>query len=166
MALMIETGAIVEGADSYVTRADYIAYAASMGVTVEDTVATDVQLRKAAQFIDSKEHRLKGVRVSRDQPLAFPRDGVSIDNWSWSKTEIPRQVLLCQLALALDIHAGVDLYNPVSSAPASVKRERVEGVVDIEYAISDSPAKLSRESSSTALLNSLMKRSGMTLVRN
>jgi hypothetical protein len=39
MALVVETGAQVANSNSYVTRAEYIAYAASIGVTITDAVA-------------------------------------------------------------------------------------------------------------------------------
>lgn len=165
MPLTTEDGSLVEGADTYVTREQYIAYAARMGVTIADETAADVELAKAAEFIGSKEARLKGERVDRDQALAFPRDGVTIDGWSWSKTEIPRQVILCQLALALDVHAGIDLHNPPQSESTGIKRERVEGAVEVEYALGEAPSKLSRQSTATALLNSLLRSAGLTLVR-
>jgi hypothetical protein len=165
MALIIEDGSIVAGANTYVSRADYIAFAASVGVAIPDDEAADVELVKAAQFINSKEGRLKGSRVSRDQPLAYPRKDLELEGWSWSSSEIPRQVLSCQLNLALDVHAGVDLFNPAPATTSAVKRKRVEGVVEIEYATSDAPAKMARDSSGLALLNLLMKRSGLQLVR-
>ena len=163
MAVIIETGAQVTDSDSYSTRAEYIAYAASIGTTIADTVAADEQLIAAAIFIDSKEAQLKGCRVDRDQSMAFPRNGLVIEGFSWLSTEIPRQVLLAQMALALDLNAGEDLYNLSQSASAGVKKERVEGAVSVEYAVSDS-MKLSRRSRSQALLASLMTSGGLFTV--
>lgn len=166
MALVIEDGTIVANSDSYATRAEYIAHALSLGVTIADDDAADVQLRKAAEFIDSHEANLKGYRVERDQSMAFPRHDVVIDDWYWSSTEIPRQVLLCQMALALDINAGVDLYNKPVNPNTTVKRERVEGAVEVEYAVGEMTGqKLSRSSRSDALLNSLLNRSGLVGLR-
>lgn len=159
MAIVVETGSIVTGANSYVTRSDYLAYALSLGITISDVAAADVQLIKAAQFIDSKEANLKGCRVDRDQPLAFPRHAVVIDGFEWLYTEIPRQVILCQMALALDINAGIDLYNPTPIL--TKKRAKVEGAVEVEYFGADGAVKLSRDSTSTALLNCLMVRGGL-----
>lgn len=159
MAVTVENGSVVADADSYVSRADYIAYAAARGVTVTDDATADADLVKAAQFIDSHESRMKGDRVSRDQFMAFPRSGVVIDGWTWAATEIPRQVVLAQLAVALDIHAGVDPYNPDQAAP--VIKERVEGAVEVAYA-SPTSFKLSKTSSSEALINALLVSAGMT----
>jgi len=159
MSLIVEDGSIVTGADSYVTRADYIAYAATLGVTIADEDATDVQLIQAAQYIDSLESQLKGTRVTRDQPLAFPRSDVIIDGWEWEETEIPRQVITAQMALALDINSGEDLYNPTKTLP--VVRERVDGAVEVAYANPNVVGQVSTKSRSSALVASLMKRGGL-----
>lgn len=162
MALTVETGAIVTGANSYCLRADYILFAASFGITIANDDAADVELLKAAQFIDQHEANMKGDRVQRDQPMSFPRAGVVIDNWSWSSAEIPRQVRLCQMQFALDIHDGFDPWNPAVNPNLVKKRTRVEGAVDVTYAVSDNAAqKLSRTSKADALLNSLLNRSGL-----
>ncbi len=165
MALIVEDGSIVPGADTYVSREDYIAYAKSMGVTVEDNEATDVKLRKAANFIDSHEADLKGTKVHRDQPMAFPREGVVLENWPWSNHEIPRQVLLAQLNIALDIEAGIDPFNPPENPSRIVIEERVEGAITVKYSDPRGGSrKLGRDSSATALMNLLLKRSGLRIV--
>ena len=166
MALIIEDGSIVANANSYVTRADYIAYALARGVVIASSDAADVQLVKAAEFIGAHEANLKGYLVQRDQPLSFPRHDIVIDDWYWSSTEIPRQVILCQMALAMDINAGVDLYNKPVNPSLAVKSERVEGAVAVQYAVSDTVGqKLSRSSTSDALLASLLQRNGLVGLR-
>lgn len=162
MTLIVETGAIVANANSYVSRADYITYAASLGVTVANDSAADTDLINAATFIDQHEANLKGTRMTRDQSMAFPRYGVVIDGWSWSGTEIPRNVILCQMQTALDIKAGFDPWNPATNPNIAKKRARVEGAVDVTYAVADGNGqKLSRTSKADALLNSLLNRSGL-----
>jgi hypothetical protein len=164
MSLIIETGAIVPNADSWVSEADYVAYAASLGYTVTGTDAQRQALRKAAIYIGSFEGRLKGSLVSREQNLCFPRSDVTIDGFEWASNEIPRQVKLAQMQFAIDIQVfGIDPYNPPQSDSVAVKREKVDGAVEVEYAVTDS-VKLSRYSSSRALLNSLLVNSGLTLV--
>lgn len=160
MAIIVEDGSIVDDADSYVSRADYIAYAATLGITIADVDATDSQLRKATQYIDQHEDNLKGVLVERDQPLAYPRGSLSINGWYWASDEIPRNVILCQMAYALDINAGFDPWNPDVNPNQVVKSERVEGAVAVVYAVKDSK-KLNRSSTADALLNSLLLNSGL-----
>jgi hypothetical protein len=162
MALIVETGLVVANSNTYVSRADYITYAASLGVTIPNTDAADVQLIKAALFIGQHEANLKGFKVLRDQSMAFPRTGVVIDGWAWNYTEIPRNVILCQMQVALDINAGFDPWNPASNPNMIKKRSRVEGAVDVEYAVGDRTGqKLSRTSTADALLASLLNRSGL-----
>lgn len=162
MAIIVEDGSRPADSNSYVSRADYIAYAASVGTTIADTDATDEQLVKAAQFVDSHESRMKGYRAYRDQPMAFPRVGVVIEGWDWNSDEIPRNVILAQMAVALDINAGIDPYNPPQSASAGIKRQRVEGAVEVEYAVGESQ-KLSRRSRANALIASFLRYNGLSV---
>jgi hypothetical protein len=165
MALIVEDGSQVTSSNSYVSRADYIAYALDRGVTIADTSAADVQLLKAAEFIDEHEDNLKGWRVTRDQSMSFPRNNLYIDNWYWSSTEIPRQVTLCQMAYALDINSGIDIYNPPQNPNLFTKREKID-VIEVEYAVGDATGqKLSRTSTGESLLRSLLMNSGLQLVR-
>jgi hypothetical protein len=162
MALIIEDGSQVANADSYVTQADYITYAAKLGITIDAVDATDEQLRKAANFIGDHEANLKGCKVSRDQSMAYPRYDLCIEGFYWASDEIPRQVILAQMNIALDLEAGIDIYNPAQSDSTPVKREKIEGAVEIEYATKES-SPLSRRSSSTALMSSLLENNGLNI---
>lgn len=165
MALIVEDGSIILNANSYVSRVDYIAYAASKGVTIADTEAADYELIKAAEFIDSHEPKLKGNRYSRDQSMAYPRTELYIEGWYWSYNEIPRNVILAQMSLAMDINSGSDLYNPETEKITTV--EKVEGAVEVHYAAPSKVVKTSIKTVSNALLNSLMRNSGLIqLVRS
>lgn len=165
MALIVEDGSIVTDANSYVSRADYIAYALLRGVTITDDTTADVQLIKAAEFIDRHEANLKGYLTTKTQPMAFPRYNLYIDDWWWTGEEIPRQVTLCQMAYALDINSGIDIYNPPQNPNLFTKREKID-VIEVEYAVGDQTGqKLSRTSTGEALLYSLLENSGLQLVR-
>lgn len=161
MAIIIEDGTVVVGSNSYVSRGDYIAHAASIGITIVDDAGADVELIKSAEFINQHEVELKGTRYTRDQSSAYPRTGLEIDGWFWSHLEIPRQVILCQLAYALDVHDGIDLWNRPVNPNLATKRERVEGAIEVEYAIEKTNQKLGRTSTGDALLRSLLRRSGL-----
>lgn len=169
MELIVEDGSIVPNADSWVSEDDYTAYAAGLGYTLDDIEAVRTALRQSAIFIGTYEGRLKGTLVERDQPLCFPRDDLEIDGFAWADDEIPRQVRLCQMQYAIDIQVfGIDPYNPPASNSNAVKREKVEGAVEVEYAVSNA-MKLSRNSTSRALLSTLLKNGGLysiTLERN
>ena len=127
MALIIENGTAVLNSDSYVTRVEYIAYALAIGVTIADDVAADIQLIESAQFIESHDSNLKGYRLNRDQSMAWPRGLVETDGWLWNSDEIPRNLRLAQMAIALDLNSGVDLYNP--QPIRTRKKELIEGAI-------------------------------------
>lgn len=161
--LVVENGSIIAGANTYVTIDEYIAYAASLGITVEDNDASKVQLIAAAIYIDSKESQLYGDMVEKTQPLSYPRNNLTdLQNFTWGNDEIPTLVKKCQMSLALDINAGEDLYNLSQSGSVGVKRERVEGAVEVEYAIADS-MRIARNSRSSSLLAALMKNGGTSV---
>lgn len=164
MAIVKETGSIVANANSWVTRQEFIDYAAARGVTIADDESADAMLIKAGDYINGLEPRLKGTRVDRDQTMAFPREDFEIEGWNWSKTEIPRQVLNAQLSLALEINSGEDPYNP-SSAALPVVRKRVEGAVEVEYANPNTPLKVNKTQGSQVHINLLLKNSGLFAVR-
>lgn len=161
--LIVETGAIVTDANTYVTAAEYISYASDLGITVTDTDAFRVQLISAAQYIATKEPQLMGDLVKRYQPLSYPRNGLSdIQNFSWQSNEIPTLVKQCQMSLALDINAGEDLYNLSQSDSVGVRREVVVGAVEVEYALTDSQ-RVAKRSRSQSLLAALMNNNGATI---
>jgi len=159
MAIVIENGSLVANANSFVSLDDYIDHAESLGVIITDEEAAEIQLIKSAIFIGSHEGRLKGTLVSRDQPLSYPREDLTLDGFAWEKTEIPRQVIGLQLAVALEINDGLDPYNPPVNPNRAKKREKIEGAVDVEYFGKD--AITTRQSQTTALLASLLVRSGL-----
>lgn len=166
MAVIVETGAKVANSNSYVSRADYIAYAATFGVTIPDTSAADVELVTAAQYIDQHDNNLKGYKVSRDQSMSFPRVGVVIENWQWSSAEIPRQAIFCQMNFAMDVHAGRDLWNMPNNPNQTLAGFSVSGVYSETYATASAAGqKLTRTSTGDALLAQLLKMNGLSVVQ-
>ena len=161
MALIVEDGSGVVNANSYVSRADYIAYAATLGVTIADDAAADVELIKAAEYIDAHKSNMKGYQVNKSQDMAFPRYNVFIDGWHWSSNELPRNLILCQMRFAMDVHDGIDLFNRPANPNLVAKSEEVVGAVKVEYALDGANQKLGRSSKGDALLNSLLNLSGL-----
>lgn len=160
--MIIEDGSQIANSNSYVTRAAYIAYAATVGVTIADAVAADYELIKAAEYIDAHEANLKGCRVTREQSMAFPRYDVVIDGWSWLGTEIPTKLKQCQMEYALDVNAGIDIYNAPQNPGLITKSKRVEGAVAVTYAVGDMTGqKLTRTSKGDSYLYALLRNAGM-----
>lgn len=163
MALTVETGAIVTGANSYVSRADAILFAADRGVTLLDTAATDAMLIKAADYLESYASRYVGEQVQRSQPLAWPRSGAVVEGFEWSSTEIPRQVINAQLAVMLEINAGDDPFNPTPTV-GPITEKTVSGAVTVRYA-SGTSSKVTKSRASDAFIRLLLNRSGLFAVR-
>ena len=132
MALIIELGSIIAGADSYVAVTDCDTYHLNRGNaawTGTDAVK-EAALRKAVAYLDGHyRNRLKGVMVDPiNQLLAWPRYDVVIDGVMLASDTIPQRLKDAQCELAL-IALTADLAPNVS---AGIKREKVD-VMETEY---------------------------------
>jgi len=146
----------------YSTLLEYRAYAATQGVTPpDDNAEATLQLVKACDYIESKEEYLRGTRAERDQLQAYPRLGLTINGYVYTDTEIPAIVKKCEMALALEVNAGVDLYTASTSLP--VVKERVEGAVEVQYAAPTTVSPVSRQSVGLSLLRQLMRAPSMSI---
>ena len=118
MALVIESGGVVTGADSFATAAELVTYAENFGKTIPVEVpAQEALLRRAALQMDAMPW--KGRAVNRDQALAWPRAEVKRQGWVLRLDEIPPQIKAGQMALAAEIHAD-DLVAPETKTGAVV----------------------------------------------
>lgn len=79
MALTVEDGSVVTGADSYVSEADFVTYGADhglSGVATATTAEREAALRRATRDVDDRRwtgYLLSNAWVER---LAWPRSGV------------------------------------------------------------------------------------------
>lgn len=158
MSIIVETGAGVAGANSFVSLEDYEAYALALGV---DSCA-ESDLIKSGAYLNSLDSQFAGMRVSRDQAMAWPRVGQDggylwLGGFEYLPTEIPSALRQAQLILALEVQAGSDLFNPESRQV--VIRESVAGAVDVSY--SDKAGAMGlRQSGAEPLLRFLMAAPG------
>lgn len=120
MALVIEDGSIVAGADSWITVAEWEAYASSYGNTVTGTEAEkEVILRKAQRAISTR-YTFKGDRVSAAQTTCLPRYwGTQIRGFTIGSDEIPQDFKDAQAEMAWSIHEGADPFADVTASNAS-----------------------------------------------
>lgn len=129
MALVIETGEVVPGAESFATAAELVTYAMNFGKAVPaDELVQEALLRRAALQMSALPW--KGRMVSRVQALAWPRADVKRQGWVLPYNEIPAQVKAGQLALAAEIHA--DDLSPPEQRLGAISREKV-GPLETEY---------------------------------
>jgi len=134
MALVIETGAGVANADSYVTQAAFAAWVLSYwGETLTaSTAVQEAALRRAALYLNTLSW--SGTKTyARAQPLAWPRTDVTdCDGTAIGTGEIPDEVTTAQMQLARAEIASPGILSPQSSVSGTVKREKVD-VIEIEY---------------------------------
>lgn len=102
MALIVEDGTKVTGANSYVSDADYVAYAAARGVTIgADATTRKQELIKAMDFLESYRDEFKGTKLTRDQALQWPRYEVWIDSYAIDSDTIPDELKNAQMEAAI-----------------------------------------------------------------
>ena len=151
MAIVVESGAIVAGANSYVSLADANAHHTARGQsawTGADS-AKEAALIKAAELMDASFHWI-GTLVSAEQDMRWPRQSVGDGEASISSVggalldrddreiatnEIPRAIIKAQCELALLLLGGSDIGGSAgSTATAGGALKRVKaGSVEVEY---------------------------------
>ncbi len=130
MALIIEDGSQIPNANSYVTDAEYVAYAAAQNLSIGgDTAAREIELLRAMTFIESHRSVFKGLRVSKDQPLQWPRSAVWIDSFPVNADEIPQDLKNAQIESGVAENA-IELLKTEDNQ--NVKRQKVD-VIEVEF---------------------------------
>ncbi len=128
MAIVVENGSIVSGANSYVTTTELVAYATARGITL---VADEEELlHKAMDYIESLSY--KGIKKTRDQALQWPRAYVVIDGYVFNSDAIPQQLKNGEMEAAIAIDQDED---PLQTAPRQTVREKVD-VIEVQYSTS------------------------------
>jgi hypothetical protein len=135
MALIVEDGTVVSGANSYVSQADADAYHLDRGNAAWSALTStqkDANLIKATQFIDSKyRSKWAGSLFNILQPLCWPRTFVTDLSALLSESTLPPippqlKYAVCEAALlfiSTDLNAATD---------RGVQREKV-GEIETSY---------------------------------
>lgn len=103
MTLIIEDGSNVSGANSYITVAEYTAWAnarfgASRASLPSDEAAYEALIYRAMDYFEAQP--FKGLKVNDSQPLQHPRSGLVIDGYYVDTNEIAKEVKLSLYELA------------------------------------------------------------------
>lgn len=138
MALIVETGSGVTGANTYASRAAFLAYALARGVDIDDDDPADVLLIKAMDYLNGIPGWL-GTTVISFQPNAWPRKWVYVGCDEWSATAIPPDVVNAQCALAMISNDGIDLL-PVYDFTGGLVLEDTVGPITTKYSDKFGPA--------------------------
>lgn len=127
MALIVENGTIVPNADSYVSVADYEAWADARGFEYDDTVI-EGQILRAMDYIETL--RFIGQKSTKAQPLQFPRVGVVVDGFELDFNDIPEQL---KKAVFESVKAESEGVSQLANVERRTAREKV-GEIEVEYA--------------------------------
>lgn len=125
MAIIVEDGSGVAGANSYVSVAEFEAFALARGITIVGN--PEVLLIKAMDYIESLEYC--GLKMDSAQALEWPRFNIFIDGYWIPGNEIPVALKTAQMQTALSIDAGVD---PLETIPRLIKSATV-GPISVTY---------------------------------
>lgn len=143
MALTIEDGSGVVGADSYATVAELQDYAQKRAITVPgDVTECEVLLRKACDYIQAQESRFKGRRTNPTQTLAWPRYRVFVDRFFYPLPfdKIPPELKAGQIQAAIEVQS-LDLMPTID--PATQRGAVIEKTVDVLTTKYAEPLRLS-----------------------
>lgn len=125
MAIIVEDGSNVPGANSYGDVAGLTAYAAARGITL----VGDLEALLIRSMDQLEGEYWKGRRSNSDQALSFPRYGICIDGEILDSDEIPKQLVEGQYELAISLDGGVD---PLADSDR-VKSSVTVGPISVSY---------------------------------
>jgi hypothetical protein len=159
MALTVEDGSGVSGADTYISLTDARAILTPLGQDLNATDATaEQQLRNAVYYLEAFRKQFKGSKVLQANPLQWPRYGVWIDGFSVSSDTIPDDLKRAQVYAAYEIEAGGTLQ--ANSTGENVKMKEVAGAIKKEFFNSGAGASLKRFTRVDNQLSPLLNNSG------
>ncbi len=157
MALIIENGSIVDNANSFVTAAEMVAYAALRGVTITaDTTTQEQQIILAMDYLVSREQSMKGTRVSDLQELPYPRFNVRYNGYYITGSEIPKELKNAQIELAIQLGSTELL---LSEKTDNVQSISLDGVISKSF-FSGGSYSMIRTDKADAYLDVLMNNNG------
>lgn len=166
MAITVETGAGVSGANSYVTTDDLRDFADLRGLSYpSDDADIEILLIKATDYLENLRDRFKGVKTAAANPLQFPRADLYIDGFSVGSTEIPQELKNAQIQLALDAQTVDLLPNELVSDKGDRKKEKVD-VIEVEYFERVNKRTQPKLTKAMYFLMPLLKNNGLFAVRS
>lgn len=128
--LIIEDGSQVADANSFVTDAEYQAYALLRGLTVSVTQPQrEADLLAAVDYLQGNEGSMKGTRTSSTQSLMYPRYNVDLYGYLLASDKIPKELKEAQFEAAAYSTSASILVN---SNNTNIKREQL-GDMSAEY---------------------------------
>jgi len=161
MALVVEDGSNVAGANSYATAAGFSTYYSDRGIIISGATTANIEgwLIRATDFIDQRQG-YQGHKTTESQPLQFPRYGLWVDDYAVDSDEIPQVLIDAQYAVAYRLYSGDDI-NP-SQTPTDKGEVISEKVGSLERKYSSSNGKATMRRPYYPEVESLLSRLSVT----
>jgi predicted nucleotide-binding protein len=128
MTIIVEDGTVVTGANSYVTLAEFKAWADARDIDYGTDAEVTAQLYRAMDYLESLNY--KGTKANESQELQWPRHDVCIDTYTVSSTEIPSKLKNAQYEA---IKAEIDQVSAMANLERQTTSETV-GDISVNYA--------------------------------
>lgn len=132
MSLVIEDGSNVTGANSYITEAEYQAWAdarfgSGRSTAPANDAAAEVLILRAMDYFEGLN--FIGIKANKSQPLQWPRYDVVIDGYDIDSDEIPS---LVKSALYEITYAEESSNSELQTIERTTRREKI-GDIEVEY---------------------------------
>jgi hypothetical protein len=164
VTLIVEDGSGKPDAQSYASVSDLRAYAVLRATTLpDDDTACEVLLIKAMDRL--ADENFQGIRASRTQALAWPRYDVVIEEYPVPSTELPRQLIFCQCAFAIEAQT-TELMPTADTTVAGAVIEETVGPITTRYDNNGIVRRLPAVAKADALLRCLIRRNGLMAIRS
>lgn len=132
MALVVEDGSNVSGANTYVTLAEFKAWADERGITYDNDAKITNHIYRAMDFIERQN--FQGRKANETQPLQFPRTDVMIDGYYVDANEIPKEL---KIALYEQINIEHLTFSKLNTVDRRTISESI-GDISVTYASNSS----------------------------
>lgn len=123
MAIVVEDGTLVSGANSYITLAEFKAWADDRGITYGTDSLLSQQLYRAHDYFETL--RFRGLKADENQTMQWPRDQVLIDGYAVDSNEIPSEVKLSIYEL---IKIEIDGDSKLAPSEREVTSEQIDSI--------------------------------------
>ena len=132
MALVVEDGSNVSGANTHVTLAEFKAWADERGITYDNDAKITNHIYRAMDFIERQN--FQGRKANETQPLQFPRTDVMIDGYYVDANEIPKEL---KIALYEQINIEHLTFSKLNTVDRRTISESI-GDISVTYASNSS----------------------------
>lgn len=128
MALVVEDGSVVSGANSYVTLTEFKTWADNRGIDYGTDYVLEQKILRAMDFLERQ--LFIGEKANEEQPLQWPRVEAVIDGYYVDATEVPTDV---KKALYEATVVEIQGYSELNTQERRTVMEKI-GDITVQYA--------------------------------